>query len=409
MERQKLFLLLLASFIVGVMTVALVSVSIMNRPIMKSNVPEQQKSIATDKAEEKPKEEEENLLTYQNRQFGFQFEYSARYSLNENYPPISKTKNYFFPKSEAEIVKLTLQGHGKQDYPDYTNNIVWGYVAIYSIPPSKTLNVLNELIAHDKKAQTGRENWCKKYEVNDTPDEFAMCAYYGGGWNYSQVDFAGAKAILADFRGEGETESILIMAEKGLLFKGDFSKLQDSFNFIDYDRQVKDGVIKYVFTCPANWTCDQMDQELARAYNHAYWNNTRDYYLQGPQQGSAVLTLLSTTTFEVEKFLHSKQESEMEQTKSYNNTLAACLKIASKSDCEREYVSSIYMPSAWKEIKIDGRGAWYIKDRSSDADYKNEQVQVYIPSAGVAINIETRDFRLTDDLEKKLFRDATLK
>jgi len=313
-----------------------------------------------------PTSTDQRMLTYQNRQFGFQIKYP------EN----------FFAEDRGEVKLgssiLSLVDISRRDDDGYTHERIDFSV----IKKEKAADLYKRLIDEDTTAQTKREEKCKLFDTTD----FDQCAYYGGGWNYSLVTFAGVDAVSSKFAGEGSREVSIYLPPKGIQISysgdfGDHASILDSLTFFDEKRAVRDPKTNIEFICPAFWTCDY----FGPGYHSYADQDLQEYLLYGPTS-SAELLLGVTTTIRTTEMMKKQEAHFAERKKERDDFLSDCLTKSNEQNCQ-SIMEGTYWPKAQYTLK-KGVNSVYVFEETAGR-YGND-FWMFIPQQGIIASISGR-------------------
>lgn len=161
-------------------------------------------------------------LTYVSDELGFRIKYPKNH--------IVRTKEL----TEAEGVGIdfmnveTWQKHGEGINPS-----VSVFPRTYDMTAQQLYDELTTTQAENRRIR--EQNCGENYEKGT--EEFYLCAYYGGGYIYSLIEFAGEPAVLESFAGEGDPIFYLNIPSKnmrigGFIFFLDHEEVEKGFTFI---------------------------------------------------------------------------------------------------------------------------------------------------------------------------------
>ncbi len=254
MPRQKVFLFIFSSFLVGIIFTALFFV------VLKSDDPSV--SLALSKrdgstaatstlptAEEK--EPEPPLMVYRNRKYGFEFFYPQGLVFVEDAIKEDKTDIVMvgWPGSDGKPANLLS--------------------TIYTMPKKS----VEEFIRIEKR----NIEQCKEHSF------FGNCLHSSQhslwiGRDARRTKYAGVDAVESHYGGEGSEDGYVALPTKGLiiyfpyLYQGEEREIKP-FAFIDQNKDFEEKITGFTFTCPAFYTCAPRDSHASGA----------EYHLDGPE------------------------------------------------------------------------------------------------------------------------------
>jgi hypothetical protein len=309
------------------------------------------------------------ILTYKNQQLGFEFYYPETFYVEVK----GGTSVGSTVVTLVELSKRTSDGY----------MISGGFIDFHIIAKEKATDTLQRLRRDYDLAQRQREEECK----SESSDEaFNMCAYYGGGVNFTTSTLQSVETVERHFVGEGSGEITILIPSKGfsisydsVFVPSDVEFILQSIRFFDKDRVISDKKIGIAFVCPAFWICEN----IGTSYFNTVGGETEKYSLRGQNDQYLGMDVAKITAEKKKEVIKWDEDYFAKQTKDYGLQVNA------------------YSFLSTEKFKVDVYEYGY-KDQS-------KTVLLFIPEQELAIALNTHNMVIDQEYIKALFNTSGIK
>ncbi|HLD61320.1 MAG TPA: hypothetical protein VJA27_04300, partial [Patescibacteria group bacterium] len=386
MPKQKLFLLLLSSALVGFL---LANFVIPLKQLSRNTSLSKKKVQLAASQETVPNDVQNNtedilVAVYRNRKYGFQIKYPIETVASE-YP------------AHALVGHVVSIGERLEN-----GNVNYGKGSLLSVYAIRKMSA-DEFIAQEIKS----EAVCKEKAL--ARDSYGYCLHAIHhpllvDANPSTSTFVGLPSVIGNYLGEGREEGYLALPTKGLIiyYRGPFF-LQDFeplFSFIDEDRKVINERFRFAFNCPAFWTC-----EFSRYFEH---DEEYEYTIEQPGFKRFIFAIAPLSTGSTENLYSEKQEQFKKEEAEFQENVKRfkwCEVNGDREDpCRNEFYMGVGPLPPARITKTTFLG--YEAVESNWLDGMNRII--YVPEKGIVLQVQVveGDAKVTANVINMLFSKA---